>query len=160
MNEIIITNEATIEAEGKRNSKHCTPVTAFSLKNGTIKNFSSIMDAAEDFGTHHSYISFCLNRKKICKGYKIIRTKELPVYIGEIASIMNKSAEDARKWQKQEAEMEEIRKAEEKRQNEIQKKKDYLVKLDAEIAKCSEKYRALVDEYHTTKEELAMMEAE
>ena len=158
MSEIIITNEATIEAEGNFNSKHCTPVTVFSVKDGTIKNFSSILDAAADFGTHHSYISHCLNRKKIYKGCKIIRTKELPMYIGEIAAITNKSAEDARKWQEQEAEKERIRLAEEKRQNDIKKLRTKISKLETEITKCSNAYRTLVDEYNTAKEELAMLE--
>lgn len=160
MNEIIITNKATIEAEGKLNSKHCTPVTAFSMKDGTIKNFTSIMDAADDFETHHSYISYCLNRKKIYKGHKIVRTKELPMYINEIASIINKNAEDARKWQEQEAEKERIRLEEEKRRNDIIKLRNKITKLDTEINKCSDRYRTLVDEYNEAKEQLAMLEEE
>ena len=140
MNEIIITNEATIEAEGKFHSKHCTPVTFFSVKDGTIKNFSSILDAAAGFEIHHSYISHCLNRKKIYKGYKIIRTTELPMYIGEIASITNKNAEDARKWQEQEAEKERIRLEEERRQNEINKLEEKIAKLEADAEKYQGKW--------------------
>lgn len=154
MKDITITNKATIAAEGKLNSKHCQPVVCFSKKYGIIRSFSSVADAAEILDINANYISTCMSEKKLCKGYRICRTRDVPMYIDELAEIANNNATDAHKWQEQEAEKERIRLAEEKRRNDIANLKKKIAKLDADIIKCSDKYRSLVDEYNDATMEL------
>ena len=131
MKNITITNKATINAEGKLNSKHCVPVVCYNEKTGEIKSFSSVADAAEILGINANYISTCMNNNTICKGYSICRTKDAPTVIDFIVGIANRNYNDAMKWREQEAEKERIRLEEERRQNEIVQLTEKIAKLEA-----------------------------
>lgn len=158
MKEIVITNKATINAEGKLHSNHCKAVVAIKADGSEIKFFSSIQDAAEQLCINANYISTCMNNEKTCKGWDFYPAKETLSVVDRMMNIFNRNAMEAQKWRAQEAEKERIRLEEEQRQNNILKLKQKLTKLDTDITKCSDKYRTLVDAYNTTKEELAMLE--
>lgn len=157
MKEIMISNEATIKAEGKLNSKHCKPVVAIKVDGSEFKIFSSIQDAAEKLNINANYISTCMNDERPCKGWNFVPLRKILSVVDTMADIMNRNTMDAQKWRAQEAEKERIRKAEEKRQNDIAKLKAKVDKLDSDISKCSDKYRSLVDEYNDAKEKLALL---
>lgn len=158
MKEIIITNKATVNAEGKLHSNHCKSVVAIKVDGSEIKFFSSIQDAAEQLGINANYISTCMSKEKTCKGWDFYPAKETLSVVDKMVNIFNQNAMAAQKWRAQEAEKEAIRLAEEKRQNDILKLKQKIAKLETYIAKCSDRYRSLVDAYNTAKEELAMLE--
>lgn len=138
MKEIIITNEATINAEGNLHSKHCKSVIAIKKDGSEVKIFSSIQDAAELLGINANYISTRMNSDMPCKGWEFIPMKRVLSVVDKIVDVCNRNATDAQKWQAQEAEKERIRLEEERKQREIAKAKEKVAKLETD----AEKYRS------------------
>ena len=126
MKKITINNEATINARGKFNSNHCTPIMFLKLDGSEMHSFTSVADASEELGISASYISTCLNNtdNPVCKGYIVFRTKDAPMYIGRIMNYFNTNASDATKYQRIKAEEEAARKAEEARLAAIRKEEE------------------------------------
>lgn len=141
MKKIIISSEATVNARGKFNSNHCTPIMFLKLDGSEMHSFTSVSDASAELGISASYISTCLNNETnpVCKGYIVFRTKDAPVYIGKIMHYFNANANDAQNYQRIQAEKEAARKAEERRIAEAQKAKELYVravaKAEAKVAK-------------------------
>ena len=155
MKKITIQNEATINARGKYNSKHCKPVMCIKADGSELHSFSSVWDAANELGISRSYISTCMNNETPCKGYIFFDTKDAPSHIGKIVSYYNANAKDASDYRRIKAEeerrLEEERKAREKHEAEVEKAR-------AKIAKLTENCNNL--EAKLLEEERALMEAE
>lgn len=142
---ITITEEAIINAKGKKNSRHTIPVIGYKLDGTEVLRESSIEDAAHAIGAHPQYLGKCIINGSTCKGYKFIRadTMEANVddmidFFGKIAKRNAKDAKDAAKWREQEAAKEAARMAEEKRLADI-------AKAEEDRKKAIEKARAKVD---------------
>ncbi len=141
MKKIIINNEATVNAKGKFNSKHCTPIMFIKLDGSEMHSFTSVADASEELNIAATYISKCLNDEQnpICKGYIVFRTKDAPSYIGKIMHYFNANADDAKAYKRIQAEEEAARKAEERRIEEERKAKERhaaaVAKAEAKVAK-------------------------
>ena len=123
MKNITIQNEATIKAEGKRNSKNCKPVIC--IETGEV--FSSSADAAEKVGVHFSVMSaVCTGKIRTCKGmhfcYMNAALENLNAVMERLREA-TKLEEDAKKWRAQEAEKERIRLAKEKYESDLEKAK-------------------------------------
>ena len=136
MKKINIQHEANINAKGKMNSKHCKPVIC--LETGEV--FTSVIDAAEAIGAHHTNLSQHLNGKlRHIKGKHFCYLSRVNESLDAIITRLRETAaveSDAKKWQEYQAAQEAIRKAEEKRLEEERKAK---AKRQAEIAKLTEK---------------------
>lgn len=163
---IIMQNEATIRAEGAKNSNHCKPTFMWSVNGDpNVRFFTSIEDAAKEIKTDKSYLSRCITNKKACKGYRVCLLSQANEYLGEMAISINskasKDSEDARKWREYQAEQEALRIAEEKRQAEARKAEEQrqakIAKLRERVAKCEEKcndYAAKWNEAMNMKDEV------
>lgn len=151
MKKIIIHNEATVNARGKFNSNHCTPIMFLKLDGSEMHSFTSVADASDGLNISASYISTCLNNNEnpVCKGYIVFRTKDAPMYIGKIMHYFNANANDANSYRRIEAEQEAIRKAEAKRLDDERKAKERraaaISKAEAKVAK----YAADCSKYET-----------
>jgi hypothetical protein len=173
MKKITINNEATINARGKFNSNHCTPIMFLKLDGSEMHSFTSVADASEELGISASYISTCLNNEEnpVCKGYIVFRTKDAPMYIGKIMHYFNSNASDATKYQRIKAEEEAARKAEELRLEEERKARERhaaavakaeakVAKYAADCAKYQEKFNEAMTALDKASQELeALMEA-
>lgn len=142
MKKIIITNEATVNTNGKRAHHSCKPVVR--REDGQVWN--SCLDAAEAVGVTQSTMSACCTGKiKAIKGNHYFYLSKRDEYMDSLlARIRELSAveEDAAKWRAQEAEKEAIRKAEEKRL--------------ADIAKAEEAHRKAVEKAKAKVDRLTM----
>lgn len=143
MKKITINHEATINAKGKFNSNHCTPIMFLKLDGSEMHSFTSVADASEELGISASYISTCLNNEEnpVCKGYIVFRTKNAAKYIGSIMHYFNSNAGDARDYRRIKAEEEAARKAEEQRQEAIRKAEERRLE---EERKARERHEAAV----------------
>lgn len=163
---IIMQNEATIRAEGAKNSNHCKPTFMWSVNGDpNVRFFTSIEDAAKEIKTDKSYLSRCIINKKVCKGYRVCLLSQANEYLGEMAISINskasKDSEDARKWREYQAEQEALRIAEEKRQAEIRKAEELrqakIAKLRERVAKYNDKcndYTAKLNETMNLRDEV------
>lgn len=148
---ITIVEEAVINANGKKNSKHCIPCFGWPVNGGEIMKFSSIEDAAKFIGADYAYLSKCINADKRCKGYRFCHAKKVASYMDEIINASNynarqnaKNAEDAAKWREQEKAKEAARKAEEKRLAEIVKAEERARKEKARKQKAIERLQTKI----------------
>ena len=163
---IIMQNEATIRADGEKNSNHCKPTLMWSVNgNPNIRFFTSIEDAAKEIQTNPSYLSRCITNEKACKGYRVCLISKANEYLGEMAVSINskasKDSEDARKWREYQAEQEALRIAEEKRQAEARKAEELrqakITKLRERVAKYNDKcndYAAKLNETMNLRDEV------
>lgn len=153
-NTINIQNEANINAEGKLNSRKCKPVIC--IETGEV--FSSVMDAAENFGGSAQNLSTHLTGKRRSFAGKhfvyLSRTMESLDVIMERLRKTSAMEEDARKWREYQAEQEAKRKAEEKRQNEIAKLKEKIAKANERAEQYNAKWVAAVNEANDLEREL------
>ena len=136
---IVITNKATVKAEGKLNSKHCKPVIAIAIDGSEIRSFTSIDDAARELGIQRNYMSKCKSENKPCNGYRICDTKDAAILVNEMMHALNKNASDAKEYRK-------IKAAEEAKRLEEQKRKDALAKAEAHADRRKAIYERLVAE--------------
>ena len=162
---ITITEEAVINAKGKKNSRHCIPVIGYSLKGGELLRFSSIYDAAKFIGADHAYLGKCINSEKRCKGYKFFHASTMEAHVDEMIEFFNKNAkqnaqneQDAAKWREQEAEKEKIRKVEEKRQQAIEKARAKVDRLQLEVERKYALYTAAMAKLENAAWELKDLE--
>ena len=141
MKKITINNEATINARGKFNSNHCTPIMFIKLDGSEMHSFTSVADASEVLGISASYISTCLNNTEnpVCKGYIVFRTKDAPMYIGRIMHYFNSNAGDANNYRRIKAEEEAARRAEEERLEEIRKAEERRIEEERKAREAHEK---------------------
>ena len=146
---ITITEEAIINAKGKKNSRHTIPVIGYSLKGNEILRESSIEDAAHIIGAHPNYLSQCIIGKRKCKGWIVFPAKDMESRVDEMIEVFcNKAkknandAEDAAKWREQENAKEMARKAEEKRL--------------ADIARAEEAHRKAIEKAQAKVERLQL----
>lgn len=167
MKKITIHTEATINARGKFNSNHCTPIMFIKLDGSEMHSFTSVADASDALGISASYISTCLNNtdNPVCKGYIVFRTKDAPMYIGKIMHYFNANASDASKYksikaaedaarQAEERRLEEERKAKERHAAAVAKAEAKVAKYAAECAKYQEKFNASMSALDEANKEL------
>ncbi len=151
MKKITIQNEATIKAEGKRESKLCKPVIC--IETGEV--FASATDAAEHMGVHYTTISAtCLGKVQTCKGMHFCYLNAALENLDAVMARLREAAameSDAHKWRAQEAAKEEARKAKEQHEAAVEKAR-------AKVAKHTENCSKL--EAKLTEEERMLMEAE
>jgi hypothetical protein len=162
---ITLTEEAIINAKGKKNSRHCVPVIGYSLNGGELLRFSSIYDAAKFIGADHAYLGKCINSERRCKGYKFFHANTMEAHVDEMIEFFNKNAkrnaqneEDAAKWREQEAEKEAVRKAEEKRQQTIEKARVKVERLQIEVERKYNLYLAAMSKLEKAAFELKTLE--
>ena len=130
---ITLTNETTYTAIGELNSGHCRQV-----GNDKGEVFTSIIDAAKAAGVTQQYMWRCLqpDGPRTCKGHVYFYVDKRDESFDRVMSRLNEvsaenesrkaDAEDARKWREYQAELEAIRKAEEKRlADELKAKADH-----------------------------------
>lgn len=120
----MITNEATMNAKGKRSSALCKPV----LCKTTGQVWVSAGDAGDDENVTESTISLCCTGKqKGTNGKTFCYVEDMPEHYEDIARIIRMMYPDWLEGEKRRAEerrLEEIRKLEEKRLLEEQKRID------------------------------------
>lgn len=117
---IILSDKVTANAVGPRTNGNCKLV--FRLND--MELYTSVTDAAEKNNIHPVQMSMHLHNADhvFRNGKKFCLYSDLPKYfnkIHEYMSAMETDKADAEKWRAHEAEQEEIRKAEEKRQQKI-----------------------------------------
>lgn len=149
MKTIIINNKATVEAEGKFNSKHCKPIMCIKADNSELRSFSSVADAAIELGINHNYISTCMSKGAKCKGYRFFSTKDAASFINEIVKSYNNNANDANNYRRIKAEEEAVRKAEEIRIANERKAKEHHAALVAKAEAKVSKLAAACEKYQT-----------
>lgn len=160
MKTIIINNKATVEAEGKYNSKHCKPIMCIKTDNSELRSFSSVADAAIQLGINHNYISTCMSKGVKCKGYRFFSTKDAASFIDEIVKSYNSNASDAKKYQLIRAEEEAVKRERERREAAIAKAEAKVTKLAAACAKYQEKFNASMNALDEANKELeALLDA-
>ena len=143
MKKIIITNESTMTAEGKRSNGNCKPVLC--IDTGVV--YASVMDAAEKNGVHFITISMaCLGKTKTCKGKRYCFVADMSEHYEEIAQYIREMYEDHLIVEKQ--------RAEERRIVEEQKRID---KAKADYAKACEQYNKSRITVEKAREELYML---
>lgn len=135
---IIITNKATVKAEGKMSSGHCKKVAAFKADGSELHFFTSIEDAAEKLGINANYISVC-KEKKICKGWWIYNAENASMLFSKMAPIINNVGADAKAYR-------EIKAAEEAKRLAEQKRKEALEKAEAHRERRKAIYERMVAE--------------
>lgn len=82
MKKIIITNEATLSAEGKLSNRKCKPVVC--IDTGEV--YTSVTDAAERNGVDASSMSWaCAGKTKLCKGKRFCFVSDMVEHYEEIA---------------------------------------------------------------------------
>lgn len=118
---ITISNEANLNTNGTRTSRNCKPVVC--IDTGEVYN--SCTDAAEMAGVSVYAMSLaCIGKSKTTKGkrycYLNERDEHLDTMLARIREL-SVMEEKAKLWDAQQAEIEEARKAEEKRLAEIAK---------------------------------------
>lgn len=154
MKKITIQNEATIKANGTRESKLRKPVLC--IETGEV--FASAADTAESVGVHFSAISLvCLGKTKTCKGKHYCYLSSALENLDAIMARLREASAmevDAKKWRAQEAAKEEERLAKERHQQAIAKaeakvtklvedRNKYAVKLNETLAAMDEAKREL-----------------
>lgn len=160
MKQIIINNEAMVNAKGKFNSKHCTPIMLLKADGSELHSFTSVWDAAEALTINPGYISTCMNNGSLCKGYIVFKTKDAPAYIDKIMHCFNANAGDAKQYKRIKAEEEAARMAEERRLEEerriIEAYAKAVAKAEAKVTKyaadCA-KYQLKLNEAMTALDE-------
>ena len=168
---ITIIEEATINAKGKKNSNHTTPVVGWRVDGSEVVEFSSIEDAAATIKANKSYLGQCIIHERRCKGWRFCKAKDVATYFSEIVGAVRyntvnkeKDAEDAAKWREQEKAKEAARKAEEKRLAEIvkaeerarkekAKKQKAIERLQTKIKRSLDKESNIWNKYYETIEE-------
>jgi hypothetical protein len=154
MKKINIHKEAEISAEGKLYSRHCKPIVCVAIDGSEFRSFSSVDDASKALNINPGYISTCMTRKKLCKGYRFCDTKDVVSIIGEMANIINNNAEAAKKYRHIEAEKEAARLAHEQHMAAIAKAEAKVTKLAASCAKYQEKLNVTMAAYDDASKEL------
>ena len=82
MKKIIISNESTMNAEGKLNNRKCKPVIC--IDTGEV--YTSVTDAAEHNGVDVSSMSWaCAGKTKLCKGKRFCFVADMSEHYEEIA---------------------------------------------------------------------------
>lgn len=157
---ITLNEESTYEAIGKTSGGNCEPI-----GDDQGNCFTSIKDAAEYAGVTSPYMWSHLqpDGPKTCRGhvYFYIRKRDqsfdkvMKQLAKTTAEVQRRKAdeEDARKWREYQAKQEAIRKAEERRQNEIEKLKNRIAKTKERAEQYNAKWTAAVNEvYHLERE--------
>ena len=148
--EIIINNKATVNANGKLNSRNCKPVIC--LDTGEV--YTSVTDAAEKNGTRLCNMSQVVCGKiKTTGGKRFCLLSELSEHLDEMSSNMQalyathaENAEKARQWDEYQAERERIEKERREHAAKVTKLSDKLARrnriveqLEAELARAIER---------------------
>ena len=154
MKKINIHHEATIKAEGKLNSRHCKPIVCVAVDGSAFRSFSSVYDAANALNINASYISTCMSKGNVCKGYRFCSTKDITSIVGEIANVINNNAVDAKKYRQIQAEQEEARKAKERHAAAVAKAEAKVSKCAADCAMYQEKFNAAMNALDVANKEL------
>ena len=139
MKKINIQNEADIKAEGQFTSKRCKPVIC--VDNGKV--FTSMLDAADYAGVANpSMVAHLQGKTRTCGGKHFCYLSRVTENLDAIVTRLRETAAveaDAKKWREYQAEQEAIRKAEEKRAEDIAKAEALVAKLQEESIKYREK---------------------
>lgn len=130
MKKIIIHTEASVNARGNFNSKHCKPIMCLKADGSELHSFTSVTDAAKELGIAANYISTCMNNGTLCKGYEVFSTQDAPAHMGKIMQCFNHNANDASNYRRIKAEEDAVRKAKEHRAA-------LVAKAEAKVAKCA-----------------------
>ena len=158
---ITLNEESTYEAIGKTSGGNCEPI-----GNDEGKCFTSMKDAAEYAGVSPQYMWQCLqpNGPRTCHGHVYFYIKKRDKSFDKVmkqlakttAEVQRRKAdeEDARKWREYQAEQEAIRKAEERRQNEITKLRNRIAKANERAEQYNAKWIASVNEANRLEREL------
>ena len=150
---IILSDKVTANAVGPRTNGNCKLV--FRLND--MELYTSVTDAAEKNNIHPVQMSMHLHNADhvFRNGKKFCLYSDLPKYfnkIHEYMSAMETDKADAEKWRAYEAQQEEIRKAEAKRQEDIRK-------INVSIEACKRMHEEQMAKANKTLERLAKLEA-
>lgn len=164
MKEIIITNRATINAEGKLNCSRCKPVVDITA----LKTFTSVTDAAKWIGSTPANLVRCLKSEtKVLKKHKFCYLSEIDEYLNDVFSQGQSSSEEKVKaalWDALMAEQEAARKAEEERIEAERKAKEELaakiIKTEEKLARRKAIYEHKLAEAKAADERVAQTEQE
>lgn len=169
---ITLNEESTYEAIGKTSGGNCEPI-----GNDEGKCFTSMKDAAEYAGVSPQYMWNHLqpHGTKTCRGHVYFYINKRDQSFDKVMKQLTKTTaevqrrkadeEDARKWREYQAEQERIRKAEEKRlederkaeerrQNEIAKLRNRIAKANERAEQYNAKWVAAVNEANDLEREL------
>lgn len=153
-NTINIQNEANIKAEGTHTYHTAKPIIC--IETGEV--YASVMDAVEGIGCHYTnMINHLKGRQRVCKGMHFCYLSRTTESLDAIMTRLRETSameEDARKWREYQAEQEAIRKAEEKRQNEIAKLKEKIAKANERAEQYNAKWVSAVNEANDLEREL------
>ena len=143
---ITLTNESTVNANGKKRTKNAKPV--FCIDTGAI--YASSLDAAEVLGVNPSSLCAALTGKtQTCKGMRFCFLSKVPEHFEEITTAMQARQDKITAYDKMVG-----------RKQAIADAKARIEQYKANYAKLQKQMDAEIEAYNKAKAELAELERE